>query len=307
MTEIQTQRDTFKSLKVILQKPGAKNDLEEALRGMIPIDYFVRCALTTLQGNEALLKCSAASILTGMMEAATMGLEIDGVLGHGYLIPYGKEKPQAKFIPGYKGFLALALRNGAVKKIQAHVVYEKDTFRLERGSADNLVHTPFLDGDRGEITHIYAIAWLASGEVIYEWESTGGINITRDSVLDPLPDWKAAKSPWTTHWSAMARKTMVRSLFKWLPLEATAQRAASLDEQVDAGVEPRAAESEDVTQTDGGTDGLMELLDKPSETKDETEPEQTRADESEGAAASASEGAAEPPPSEEDGPMFGEG
>ena len=54
---------------------------------------------------------------------------------------------------------------------------------------------------------------------------------------------KAGKSgPWVTHWEEMARKTVVRKLFKYLPVSIEAVRAVEIDEKSDRG--------EAVTETD---------------------------------------------------------
>jgi recombination protein RecT len=43
-------------------------------------------------------------------------------------------------------------------------------------------------------------------------------------------------SPWTNHFDEMAKKTVIRQLFKYLPVSIEIQRAVGLDEQADAGV-----------------------------------------------------------------------
>jgi recombinational DNA repair protein RecT len=48
---------------------------------------------------------------------------------------------------------------------------------------------------------------------------------------------KASESgPWMTHFPEMAKKTVLRRLFKWLPVSIELQHAITLDEQAEVGV-----------------------------------------------------------------------
>ncbi|MED0762673.1 recombinase RecT, partial [Aneurinibacillus thermoaerophilus] len=77
-----------------------------------------------------------------------------GLIGHCYIIPYGRE---AQFIIGYKGMIDLARRSGQIEQIYAHAVYEADHFEYELGLHPKLVHKP-ATGRRGAIQYVYAVA-----------------------------------------------------------------------------------------------------------------------------------------------------
>ena len=66
---------------------------------------------------------------------------------------------------GYKGLIRLARNSGEVSSLVAHEVCENDEFDFEWGLNEKLVHKPAA-GERGEITHFYAVAkfqgWVAS-------------------------------------------------------------------------------------------------------------------------------------------------
>ena len=86
------------------------------------------------------------------------------------------------------------------------------------------------------MTYVYAVAVLKGGGVQFEVMSRAEIEAVRAQS-------KAGKSgPWVTHWDEMARKTVVRKLFKYLPVSIEAVRAVEIDEKSDRG--------EAVTETD---------------------------------------------------------
>ena len=49
---------------------------------------FARIAITSIQTNKLLAQCTPQSIVAGIYQAAQLGLKLDGVLGHAYLVPY---------------------------------------------------------------------------------------------------------------------------------------------------------------------------------------------------------------------------
>ena len=53
---------------------------------------------------------------------------------------------------------------------------------------------------------------------------------------------KAGNSgPWQTHYEEMAKKTVIRRLFKYLPVSIEIQKAVGLDEQAEAGIDQQNA------------------------------------------------------------------
>jgi recombinational DNA repair protein RecT len=79
---------------------------------------------------------------------------------------------EAKYMQGYKGMIALAMRTGQVKSIVCEVHYENDPeWELHLGSSPRIVHQPFLGRkkDRGELLGSYAVLNLCNGEQTIEW------------------------------------------------------------------------------------------------------------------------------------------
>jgi len=212
-----------------------KPQMALALPRHLTPERFARVSVSAIQANPKLLNCNRISLFAALMTGAQLGLEPDGVLGQAYLIPFGDK---VQFIPGYKGLISLARNSGEVNSIAAHVVHERDRFEYEYGLEEKLVHKP-AEGDRGAITHFYAIARFKQGGHAFEV-------LTLEMVLairDKSSGYKIAKSsaksgeepetPWVQHFAEMGRKTAIRKLAKYLPMNV--QKAAAIADAFDSG------------------------------------------------------------------------
>ena len=206
--------------------------VKAALPSVMTPERFTRMVLTAYQQTPRLSECTAVSFLTAMLNTAQLGLEPNTPLGQAYLIPYwnGKKKcREVQFQIGYKGLLSLAYRNPNVQTIQAHTVFENDTFIYEFGLDERLVHKPALR-DRGEIKCFYALYKLATGGFGFEVMSKEDIDNHRAQYSKA--DAKGF-SPWETNYEEMAKKTVIKKLLKYAPLSAELQSALAVDESVD--------------------------------------------------------------------------
>lgn len=184
-----------------------KPEIGRALPKHMNPDRMARIATTVLRQTPALARCTPESFLGALLTASQLGLE-PGPLGEAYLVPYGNT---VTFIPGYRGLVKLAFQSGRVQTLQAHVVHENDDFEYCYGLTPDLRHKPFL-GDRGKPIAVYAAAVLKDGGAQFEVMSVADVEAIRRRS-------KASNNgPWKTDWSAMARKTVVKQLAKWLPL-----------------------------------------------------------------------------------------
>ena len=216
MNPYQNIQDLFKRIAPEIAKVLPKH---------IKSDHLLRVALTEIRKNPKLLECSSQSLLGALMLAAQLGLE-PGILGHAYLIPYYNSKTRStevQFQIGYKGYIDLVRRSGELQTLDVHEVCRNDVFEYEYGLTPKLMHRPALE-NRGEVYCYYAIAKLKDGGFSYLVMSIQDVEKFRKRSKSP--DY----GPWVTDYDAMAKKTVIKQLAKYLPLSTEIQTQIVQDE-----------------------------------------------------------------------------
>lgn len=218
----------------IVRSKSFQAQMAMALPKSLTADRLTRIVMTEVRKTPALLKCNQESFFGAVLQCAQLGLEPGSALGHCYLLPFGNGKAKdgrsnCQLIIGYRGMIDLARRSGQIVSINAYCVHEADEFGYELGLHPDIHHKPSPLAERGPVTYVYAVAVLKGGGVQFEVMSRAEIEAVRAQS-------KAGKSgPWVTHWDEMARKTVVRKLFKYLPVSIEAVRAVEIDEKTDRG------------------------------------------------------------------------
>lgn len=220
-------RERTKSLVSTLE--GRREEFERALVGRVDPGLFIQMVAQAFLGDPKLQRCSFLSLYVGAMEAATLGLRIDGE--EGTLIPYRDKDTgtvDAQFQPGYQGYVRLMLRAGA-KKVESRIVKSGDDFSYGYGLEPWLRHTPAFSEDQGETTHAYGIVWLPDGEKQFEVMDLAELEKVRKTSKAPnSPAWRS----WTDQ---MYRKAPLRRLRKFVELSPEASAAFRKDSLLDAG------------------------------------------------------------------------
>lgn len=218
----------------MIRQPNFQKQMALAMPKSMTPDRLTRIVMTECRKTPALLKCAPESFYGAVLQCAALGLEPGSALGHCYLLPFGNGKdkqgrPNAQLIIGYRGMIDLARRSGQIISLQAYCVHEQDTFNYKLGLDPDIEHIPASVADRGKVTHVYAVAKLKGDGVQFEVMSRAEIEKVRTSS-------KAGNSgPWSSHWEEMAKKTVIRRLFKYLPVSIEAVRAVEIDEKTDRG------------------------------------------------------------------------
>ena len=227
---------TPSNVLAVIDTPSFKKELERALpnraiqAGLLTPERVVRLAITQVRGNEALSRCSPISLMACVVEAAQLGLELDRVIGHAYLVPF---KGTATLIVGYRGYLHLAFNSGSVGSISAEIVRAGDKFKRTLGTHRQLLHDPkpIPKNDNPENwLGAYAAVQYVNGITDFEYLEKVKIEAARNRSNG----WQAFKrgdaksSPWDTDTEEMWRKTPMRRLAKRMPVSTTDKRAEML-------------------------------------------------------------------------------
>jgi len=216
MTEETTQ------IVVLKQSLGSiETQLAKVLPSHIDPKRLIQVALTAVNRNPDLFRCTHLSVVEAVMQAGELGLDFSPAMGQAYLVPFGD---QCTLIPGYRGLADLARRSHGIE-IEAECVFESDQFSWHRGTKPEIIHNPDMDHGREDphyITHAYAVATFPNGRQKFDVMTRAQIEEIR----------KISKQPngmlWKLRFHEAARKTVVRRLCKYLPMSPEMAKAVDL-------------------------------------------------------------------------------
>lgn len=205
-------RKNLHPVEKIFMDPARIMRADELLPKHVEAESYMRAACNAVLADNNLSKCTERSLVQSVMKAAELGLYVNGVQGHAYIIPY---KNQATLQIGYKGWVELCYRTGQVDSISGHVVCQNDDFDFAYGDRPFIVHRPNL-GERGEPKAYYcAVRLKGTEQPIIHVMGRPDVEKHRDKYS---PAWKKqSSSPWKTDFDAMAIKTCFLQLVRWLP------------------------------------------------------------------------------------------
>ncbi len=218
-----------------------KSKMALALPKHLNIDRMLRVVMTEIRKNPTLKECTPASFIGSVMQCCQLGLE-PGNLGQAYLIPYknskltkeaGRDVYECQFILGYRGMIELARRSGAVSSISAQPVHKNDHCKIKFGLVEDCEHIPNFEG-------VYVVVRFKDGGHQFDYMPVSEIDTVRDKsanysywVKSGSKDWN--RPIWEDHYIEMAKKTVIRRMFKYWPISIELQQAISLDEAAEHG------------------------------------------------------------------------
>lgn len=223
-------------------------------------ERMTRVALTALTKTPKLMECSKATVMSCLLDCASMGLEPDGRRAH--LIPFGGK---CTLIIDYKGLAELAMRSGLVSHIHADLVCDNDIWDENLGRV--LTHKINRRQPRGEIYAAYSHVVMKDGTESFE--------IMSKDEIDKIRNRSRAKDggPWVTDYGEMAKKTVFRRHAKWLPLSPEFRDALDKDDTMPTDIGAQVEVSEPVVAVPKVSDG--KAVTKPTKPKKSKKKEET--------------------------------
>lgn len=220
--------------------------IREALGKAMDPERFTRLLVTVIAQDPNLLRAvneCPASLIGAILTAATLGLEPNTALGHGYLITYfQKNKTRSQeagydvyemrvsFQLGYQGVLVLAYRSGDIADVDAQVVYEKDQFKYQLGTNRFINHVPSEDADPGNPVRYYAVIQLKSGGQLFKVWSVNQI-MEHAKKFSKSFNGRTGHffGPWADNFNAMAKKTVLLDCLKLAPKSSSFSAQLAVD------------------------------------------------------------------------------
>jgi recombination protein RecT len=201
-------------------------EFAKCLPDILPVDMFMRVALTGLRKTPDLAVCSRPSLLGALMECARLGLA--PCTEEASLVPFNNRNSGGKdcqLIVGYQGYVQLMYRSGQVEQVVAEKVYESDEWEYSLGDGGRFFHRPNITADeRGQVLFTYAYASLLGGG-----RTRVAITTKREALSLKAKYGRKPDSSWNTNFEEMWMKTGVRRVQKFAPKSAELRRALVVD------------------------------------------------------------------------------
>lgn len=297
---------------VAITTEGYKNLINNTLGDPERSKRFVTAITSAVAVNPALQECTPGSILAGALLGESLNLSPSPQLGQYYLVPFkvslkdsngktiwvtdeqgnkvkdknGKWIPvtesKAQFVPGYKGYIQLAIRSGQYKDIDAMEIREgeylgksadtgKPLFRFiedddERDSRPVVGYMAFFEYINGFKKVLYWTKQKMMNHADYyssAFSAQAYMKIQKGEV--PQEDMWKYSSFWYKDFDGMAKKTMLRQLIsKWGIMSIEMQQAYVSDSKL-------------IQMNENGfvEEDIPEIPDVPEQPEAPEQPEQT--------------------------------
>lgn len=255
-TQLSVQQQNVMNFKKILDGNFAQTQLKQVLKENA--GTFATSLMEVFTNDRQLQQCDPKAVFQEAVKAASLKLPLNKQLGYGYIVVYNnwdkqlqRAIPTPTFIPGYRGYIQLAMRTGQYRTINADVVYEGELRSKNKltgaidltgeQTSDRVVgyfaHFELLNGFSR--TYFMTKEQMANFALKYAATYKPRKNFTPPTV-DQLIDMaqnQASNGPgqgvgWNGDYNAMATKTVLRHLLsKWGYLSIEMMNAFNMDEK----------------------------------------------------------------------------
>lgn len=177
--------------------------LKQVWTGEGDVETFLVKAVNAIVSNDKLKQCSRPSLYLALLDAATSGLNVDGV--EGALVPYGKT---ANFQPMFHGLA----KRAKWQYYKVFVVREKDHWKYIDTNEGCQYEFAKARGDRGEFEMAVCFSIHHDG---YK-----SITVIAQDVMKGIEDKAKSKNPvWKSNREAMWQKTAAKQHAKYQVFE----------------------------------------------------------------------------------------
>lgn len=262
MANNQLQKSTSAQFAAVLKAESVQQQFKNALGEHK--DAFVASLIDLYNGDKSLQACNTNSLVCEALRAATLRLPLNKALGFAYIVVYNNnvkrvdengndvidpvthkpvydKVPTPTFIPGYKGYIQLAMRTGQYKTINADYIYEGELRKVNK-----LTGEIAFDGEKksDKIVGYFCYFELLNGfsKTLYvpvedmakyakRYSPSIGYKTTIEQLIAKANDGVVAKKVgWEGNFNDMALKTVIRRLLsKYGYLSVEMQNAISGD------------------------------------------------------------------------------
>ena len=262
MANNQLQKSTSAQFAAVLNAESVQQQFKNALGEHK--DAFVASLIDLYNGDKSLQTCNTNALICEALRAATLRLPLNKALGFAYIVVYNNnvkrvddngndvldpqthkpvydKVPTPTFIPGYKGYIQLAMRTGQYKTINADFVYEGELRKVNK-----LTGEIAFDGEKksDRIVGYFCYFELLNGfsKTLYvsveemakyakRYSPSIGYKTTIEQLIGKANDGIIEKKVgWEGNFNDMALKTVIRRLLsKYGYLSVEMQNAISGD------------------------------------------------------------------------------
>lgn len=228
VAKIERPIDLFKS---VINAPSVQAQFNNALGAHK--DAFVASLIDVFTGDKSLQNCKPQLIVSEALRAATLKLPLNKSLGFAYLVAYNNtvknpdgsftKVPTPTFIPGYKGYIQLAMRTGQYRTLNADYVYEGEMQKVNK-----LTGEIAFDGDKKsdkiigyfcyfELLNGFNKTMYVSVEDMAAYAKRYATGISKNTTVEQLiakanDGIVSKKIGWEGNFNDMALKTVIRKL-----------------------------------------------------------------------------------------------
>ena len=248
-TNVAKQERPIDLFKSVINAPSVQTQFNNALGEHK--DAFVASLIDLFTGDKSLQTCKPQMVIAEALRAATLRLPLNKALGFAYIVVYNNsvknpdgtwtKVPTPTFIPGYKGYIQLAMRTGQYRTINADYVYEGELRKVNKLSGEIA-----FDGEKksDKIVGYFCYFELLNGfsKTLYvsvedmaayakRYSPSIGKNTTIEQLISKSNDGIVSKKVgWEGNFNDMALKTTIRRLLsKYGYLSVEMQNALSKD------------------------------------------------------------------------------